>query len=91
MNEFSDTTETGTDLQAIDKMAAANRRITDELSKAIVGQKSVIEELLIAMFALRCLSGALLGGLAGHLVTEALYRTGVLSGLGIDRARRAHV
>ena len=51
MNEFSDTTETGTDLQAIDKMAAANRRITDELSKAIVGQKSVIEELLIAMFA----------------------------------------
>ncbi len=47
--------------------------------------------LLIAMFALRCLSGALLGGLAGHLVTEALYRTGVLSGLGIDRARRAHV
>ncbi|MEX0409494.1 ECF transporter S component [Aquibium sp. LZ166] len=47
--------------------------------------------LLIAMFGLRCLSGALLGGLAGHLVTEALYRTGVLSGLGIDRARRAHV
>lgn len=45
--------------------------------------------LLIAMFALRCLSGALLGGLAGHFIVEALYRTGVLSGLGIDRARRA--
>ena len=44
--------------------------------------------LLVTMFVLRCLSGALLGGLAGHLVTEALYRTGVLSGLGIDHARR---
>ncbi|HWK13930.1 MAG TPA: ECF transporter S component [Rhizobiaceae bacterium] len=44
--------------------------------------------LLVTMFMLRCLSGALLGGLAGHLVTEALYRTGVLSGLGIDIDRR---
>lgn len=44
--------------------------------------------LLIAMFVLRCLSGALLGGLLGHWVTEALYKTGVLSGLPIDRARR---
>ena len=44
--------------------------------------------LLVAMFVLRCLSGALLGGLAGYLVTEALYRTGVLSGLGIDIDRR---
>ena len=51
VNEFTETTGTGADLQAIDKMAAANRRITDELAKAIVGQKSVIEELLIAMFA----------------------------------------
>jgi len=44
--------------------------------------------LLVAMFVLRCLSGALLGGLAGHLITEALYRTGVLSGLRIDIDRR---
>ena len=44
--------------------------------------------LLIAMFVLRCLSGALLGGLLGHWVTQALYRTGVLSGLGIDRDRQ---
>jgi energy-coupling factor transport system substrate-specific component len=44
--------------------------------------------LLVAMFVLRCLSGALLGGLAGHFITEALYRTGVLSGLAIDRDRR---
>lgn len=45
-------------------------------------------ELLVVMFVLRCLSGALLGGFAGHLITEALYKTGVLSGLAIDHARR---
>lgn len=45
--------------------------------------------LLVTMFVLRCLSGALLGGLTGHLVTEALYKTGVLSGLAIDRDRRS--
>ena len=44
--------------------------------------------LLVVMFVVRCLSGALLGGLMGHLTTEALYRTGVLSGLAIDHARR---
>jgi len=45
--------------------------------------------LLIVMFVLRCLSGALLGGLLGHLIVEALYRTGVLSGLAIDHAKRS--
>lgn len=45
--------------------------------------------LLVAMFVLRCLSGALLGGLLGHYVVEALYRTGVLSGLRIEHDRRA--
>lgn len=43
--------------------------------------------LLAAMFALRCLSGALLGGVLGAWVVEGLYRTGVLSGLAIDRDR----
>jgi energy-coupling factor transport system substrate-specific component len=55
----------------------------------LFGYSALAPGLLIAMFALRCLSGALLGGLAGHLVTEALYKTGVLSGLAIDHARRA--
>src|SRR5260221_3140954 len=32
--------------------------------------------LLIAMFLLRCLSGAVLGGWLGHVVAQALYRTG---------------
>ncbi len=45
--------------------------------------------LLIAMFALRLASGALLGGLLAHVIVKALYRTGVLSGLGIDRDARA--
>jgi energy-coupling factor transport system substrate-specific component len=55
----------------------------------LYGYSTLAPGLLVAMFALRCLSGALLGGLVGHLVTEALYKTGVLSGLGIDHARRA--
>ena len=45
--------------------------------------------LLVAMFALRCLSGALLGGWLGHAIVAALYRTGVLHGLKIDTDRRA--
>jgi MoxR-like ATPase len=39
------------DLQAVQRLNAAYRRINDELGKVIVGQQQVIEELLIAMFA----------------------------------------
>ncbi len=39
------------DIEAVRKLNDAFRRITDELSKAIVGQHQVIEELLVAMFA----------------------------------------
>ncbi len=39
------------DTEAIAKLAAAYRDITHELHKAIVGQESVIEQLLTAMFA----------------------------------------
>lgn len=45
--------------------------------------------LLVVMFVLRCLSGALLGGLLAWVVVNALYKTGVLSGLRIDHDRRA--
>jgi energy-coupling factor transport system substrate-specific component len=45
--------------------------------------------LLIAMFALRCVSGAVLGGLLGWWIAERLRRTGALQGLAIDRAARA--
>ncbi len=39
------------DLQRVQKLNEAFRRITAELGKVIVGQQQVIEELLIAMFA----------------------------------------
>src|SRR6202162_731085 len=39
------------DLEAVQKLSEAYRRITSELGKVIVGQQQVIEELMIAMFA----------------------------------------
>jgi energy-coupling factor transport system substrate-specific component len=55
----------------------------------LFGYGALSPTLLVVMFVVRCLSGALLGGLLGQVATEALYRTGVLSGLAIDHARRA--
>jgi energy-coupling factor transport system substrate-specific component len=45
--------------------------------------------LLIGMFALRVLSGAVLGGWLGHVIVEALYKTGALAGLAIDHEKRS--
>ncbi len=45
--------------------------------------------LLVTMFVVRVASGALLGGWLGKLLADAVARTGVLRGLGIDAARRA--
>lgn len=39
------------DLEAVEKMADACKRVSSQLSRVIVGQSGVIEELLIAMFA----------------------------------------
>ncbi|MCE9545817.1 MAG: MoxR family ATPase [Planctomycetia bacterium] len=39
------------DVQAVQKLNEAYRRITAELGKVIVGQKQVIEELMVALFA----------------------------------------
>lgn len=39
------------DLQAVERLGAAYKKVTAELGKVIVGQQSVIEELLVAMFA----------------------------------------
>ncbi|MCB8819849.1 ECF transporter S component [Microvirga rosea] len=44
--------------------------------------------ILMAMFALRCASGAILGGWLGHVIVEGLYRTGALTGLAIDHDKR---
>jgi MoxR-like ATPase len=43
--------ETDDDLQAVHKLNEAYRQITTELAKVVIGQKQVIEELLVAMFA----------------------------------------
>ena len=40
-----------TDQQAVEKLNQAYRQISDELAKVIVGQRQVIDELLIALFA----------------------------------------
>jgi len=47
--------------------------------------------ILVTMFVLRCLSGALLGGWLGHVIVEALYRTGALAGLAIDHEKRSAI
>jgi len=39
------------DLAAVEQLSEAYRRVTTELAKVIIGQKQVIEELLVAMFA----------------------------------------
>jgi MoxR-like ATPase len=39
------------DLEAIQQLGAAHRRLTAELGKVIVGQQDVVEQLLVALFA----------------------------------------
>ncbi len=41
------------DVQAIDRLRAAYQRLSQELSRVIVGQKEVIEQLAICLFARR--------------------------------------
>lgn len=63
------------ELQAVNRLSEAFRRITSELQKAIVGQDEVIEQVLIAMFARgHCL---LVGvpGLAKTLMIRSLAET----------------
>src|SRR5688572_12416331 len=67
--------QTEDDLQAVHRLKEAYQQITTELSKVIVGQKQVIEELLVAMFARgHCL---LVGvpGLAKTLLIRSLADT----------------
>src|SRR6185503_4251557 len=39
------------DLQSVHRLKEAYQQITTELSKVVIGQRQVIEELLVAMFA----------------------------------------
>jgi MoxR-like ATPase len=45
------TAATESDQEAVERLNQAYRKITEELGKVIVGQRKVIEELLIGMFA----------------------------------------
>lgn len=44
--------------------------------------------LLVAMFAIRVVSGMVLAGLLGRWIARALHRTGAVDGLAIDEDRR---
>lgn len=63
------------DVQAIDRLRAAYERLTQELGKVIVGQREVIEQLLICLFARR--HALLMGvpGLAKTLLVSKLAET----------------
>jgi MoxR-like ATPase len=61
----------GDDIQAVKALSAAYRKMTDQLSRVIVGQKQVIEQVLVAMF---CRGHALLVGVPG-LAKTLLVRT----------------
>jgi MoxR-like ATPase len=45
------TTSVDGDVAAMERLAAAHRRLVDQLGRVIVGQRAVIEELLVAMLA----------------------------------------
>src|SRR3990172_11434 len=65
----------GQDTAAIEKLGAARRKIVDQLSRVIVGQEQVIEELLISLFSRgHCLLEGV-PGLAKTLMISTLSRT----------------
>jgi MoxR-like ATPase len=62
------------DAAAIDKLAAARQKILEQLSRVIVGQQQVIEELLISLFSRgHCLLEGV-PGLAKTLMVSTLSR-----------------
>ncbi|MBM4074364.1 MAG: MoxR family ATPase [Planctomycetes bacterium] len=67
------------DLAAVERLGAAYRRIVDELGKVIVGQHSVVEELLVAMLAGGHALLVGVPGLAKTLMVRTLAETLTLS------------
>ena len=63
------------DSAAIDKLSAARRRIEEQLSQVIVGQRDVIEELLISLFSRSHCMLEGVPGLAKTLMISTLART----------------
>jgi MoxR-like ATPase len=72
----------GSDLEAVEKLRDAYQSITEELAKVIVGQRQVIDELLIALFAR---GHCLLVGVPG-LAKTLMIRT-VAAALSLDFSR----
>ena len=50
-NSPSDSPPAESDLAAVEKIGAAYQRVVEELGKVIIGQRGVVEELLVAMLA----------------------------------------
>src|SRR5256885_3511415 len=73
---------TDDDLQSVHRLKEAYQQITSELSKVIIGQRQVIEELLVAMFAR---GHCLLVGVPG-LAKTLMIRT-VADALALDFSR----
>src|SRR6185503_11757264 len=65
------TTPPANDLKAVEQLAQAYRTMTQELSKVIVGQQDVVEQVLTAMF---CQGHVLLVGVPG-LAKTLLVKT----------------
>jgi MoxR-like ATPase len=63
------------DSAAIDKLSAARQKIEDQLSQVIVGQRDVIEELLISLFSRSHCMLEGVPGLAKTLMISTLART----------------
>ena len=70
------------DLEAIRALNAAYKRMTDEMSKAIVGQSRVIEEILIEMFSM---GHCLLIGVPGLAMTLMVSTISQILGLLFKR------
>ncbi|ELK44689.1 ECF transporter S component [Halobacillus sp. ACCC02827] len=53
-----------------------------------LGYSALSTDYVAAMFIIRLLSGALISGLAGKAIADALAKTGVLSGFALGKERR---
>jgi MoxR-like ATPase len=70
------------DLEAVKSLNAAYKRMTEQLSRAIVGQSDVIEQVLVAIF---CRGHALLVGVPGLAKTLLVSTTSKLLHLSFKR------
>jgi MoxR-like ATPase len=75
---------TGSDLEAVEQLSHAYRTMTQELSKVIVGQQEVVEQVLTAMF---CQGHVLLVGVPGLAKTLLVSTISQVLHLGFKRVQ----